>query len=76
MNPDVYKGPWGGPQCRDSPISPKGRTCECIGGKCIASERYLGDLEDTIKFSLPNSGKLAAFIAESIQVRLSTTIFY
>ncbi|XP_063980885.1 alanine--glyoxylate aminotransferase 2, mitochondrial [Diachasmimorpha longicaudata] len=66
-NPDVYKGPWGGPQCRDSPISQHGRTCECIGNKCIAAEKYLEDLKDTIQFSLPNNGKFAAFVAESIQ---------
>ncbi|XP_011314996.1 alanine--glyoxylate aminotransferase 2, mitochondrial [Fopius arisanus] len=65
--PDVYRGSWGGSQCRDCPVSQRGQTCECIGDKCIAAEKYLKDLKDTIQFSLPNNGKFAAFIAESIQ---------
>lgn len=67
-NPDVYSGPWGGSGCRDSPVAPGGRECECVNGSCLASDKYLDQLENVFKFSLPNDGKIAAFIAESIQV--------
>lgn len=67
-NPDVYKGRWGGSQCRDSPISRIGRTCECIGNQCKASEKYFNELENIFKYSLSSSGHIAGFICESIQV--------
>ena len=68
MNPDVYLGPWGGSRCRDSPIPPGGRKCDCSPNKCTASEKYFSEFKDTFKFSLPKDGNVAAFIAESIQV--------
>lgn len=73
MNPDVYRGLWGGSHCRDSPVLRRAITCECIGNKCVAADKYFHQMENTIKYSLPKSGKIAAFIAESIQVFL---LFY
>ncbi|KAK0168982.1 hypothetical protein PV327_002738 [Microctonus hyperodae] len=67
MNPDVYRGLWGGSHCRDSPVLHRAITCECVGNKCIAADNYFHQMENTIKYSLPKSGKIAAFIAESIQ---------
>ncbi|XP_046411893.1 alanine--glyoxylate aminotransferase 2, mitochondrial [Neodiprion fabricii] len=66
-NPDVYRGPWGGSRCRDSPLALGQRKCECDDGNCAASDKYLEKLEDIFRFSLPNNGRVAAFIAESIQ---------
>ncbi|XP_020710165.1 alanine--glyoxylate aminotransferase 2 homolog 1, mitochondrial [Athalia rosae] len=66
-NPDVYHGPWGGSRCRDSPIAPGNRKCQCTGGTCFASDKYFEQIKDVFKFSLPNNGRVAAFIAESIQ---------
>ncbi|RZF36776.1 hypothetical protein LSTR_LSTR005089 [Laodelphax striatellus] len=65
MNPDVYKGLWGGKLCRDSP-SQTTRDCNCLGGKCQASDNYYNQLEEIFKYSLPR-GKVAGIIAESIQ---------
>ncbi|KAF7989374.1 hypothetical protein HCN44_008048 [Aphidius gifuensis] len=66
-NPDVYRGSWGGSQCRDCPISKSRRTCECIGQRCIASEKYVDDLHQVFRYTLPTNGQIAGFIAESIQ---------
>ena len=66
MNPDPYKGLFGGSECRDSPAQPQ-RTCRCQEG-CQASEAYLSQLDEVFKYSLPKGGKVAAFFAESIQV--------
>ncbi|XP_034939243.1 alanine--glyoxylate aminotransferase 2, mitochondrial isoform X2 [Chelonus insularis] len=66
MNPDVYKGLWGGPQCRDCPISRPGN-CQCIGNECMAAENYFSQLKNTFNHELSSSGKIAAFISESIQ---------
>ncbi|ESN99588.1 hypothetical protein HELRODRAFT_185816 [Helobdella robusta] len=63
--PDVYRGPWGGSKCRDSIVQTT-RNCNCKDGCCEANERYLEQLENTLKFSIPKVGP-AAFIAESIQ---------
>lgn len=68
MNPDVYRGSWGGSKCRDSPVPPGRRKCQCTGENCAASDKYLEQLENVFKFSLPKTGQVAAFIAESIQV--------
>lgn len=65
MVPDVYRGPWGGSRCRDSPVQTT-RPCSCQEGKCEANEKYLDQLENVIKFSLPKVG-LAGAIIESIQ---------
>lgn len=65
MNPDVYKGLWGGANCRDSPVQTQ-RNCNC-GDNCAASEMYYEQLEEIFRYSLPR-GKVAALFAESIQV--------
>lgn len=65
MNPDVYKGLWGGKYCRDSPIQTD-RQCNCTPGECLASKNYLKQLDEVFKYSLPR-GKCAAMFAESIQ---------
>lgn len=66
MCPDVFKGIWGGKKCRDSPAQTL-RTCECGSGRCRAADKYYQQLEDIFSYSLPH-GKVAGFIAESIQV--------
>lgn len=65
MNPDVYKGIWGGSHCRDSPVQTT-RSCDCNSNECRASNKYLNQLYDIFRFSIPK-GHLAAFFAESIQ---------
>ncbi|CAD5117899.1 DgyrCDS6644 [Dimorphilus gyrociliatus] len=65
VNPDVYKGPWGGSNCRDSPVQTD-RQCDCSSGSCEAGDNYVEQLEDLIRHSCPKEG-IAAFFAESIQ---------
>lgn len=66
MNPDVYRGPWGGANCRDSPVQAD-RECPCPEGEgCFAEEMYLEQLNDVIRHSCPKAG-VAGFFAESIQ---------
>lgn len=65
MNPDVYRGIWGGSNCRDSPVQTD-RQCDCGDGKCKASENYYNQLEEIFLYSLPR-GKVAGLFAESIQ---------
>lgn len=64
MNPDVYRGLWGGSKCRDSPIQTQ-RMCHCEE-QCSAADMYYEQLEEIFKYSLPR-GKVAALFAESIQ---------
>lgn len=66
MNPDVYQGWWGGKHCRDSPVQTD-RECDCEPDKCQAGENYYTEFEQVFRYSLPR-GKVAGFIAESIQV--------
>jgi alanine-glyoxylate transaminase/(R)-3-amino-2-methylpropionate-pyruvate transaminase len=65
MNPDPYCGVWGGKYCRDSPVQTT-RNCDCSVGKCEASGKYIQQLEEIFKYSLP-VGKCAAMFTESIQ---------
>jgi alanine-glyoxylate transaminase/(R)-3-amino-2-methylpropionate-pyruvate transaminase len=65
MNPDVYKGPWGGAHCRDSPVQTT-RSCSCSSSDCQAKAKYIDQLKDIFKYSV-KPGNLAAFFAESIQ---------
>lgn len=65
INPDVYRGPWGGANCRDSAAQTQ-RNCDCAPGQCKASEQYVDQLKDTLAHSTPKKG-VAAFIAEPIQ---------
>ncbi|XP_068561721.1 alanine--glyoxylate aminotransferase 2, mitochondrial-like [Cebidichthys violaceus] len=64
MSPDVFRGPWGGSHCRDSPVQTL-RGCDCVQGHCVANERYIGQLKETFATSVPS--RVAAFFAEPIQ---------
>ena len=64
MNPDVFKGIWGGKNCRDGPAQTI-RDCNCEEGRCMASENYVGVLDDMFKHSLPK--KIAGINIEPIQ---------
>ena len=50
MNPDVYRGLWGGPQHRDCPVLPGGvqqasqAECEAVAGQ------YLQQLEEVVRW--------------------------
>ena len=67
MNPDMYKGIWGGPGYRDCPVLPQGVT-RATDEECRKVEdRYLDQLEEVVKYSLPKGNSLAGFFAESIQ---------
>ena len=68
MNPDVFRGPWGGAQCRDG-IAQTQRTCDCSEGQCQASMMYADQLDDLIKHTCGK--RVAGFIAETIQVSTS-----
>jgi len=61
MNPDVYRGPWGG--CRDSPIQVLDRDC---AEDQYAEDMYVEQLRDVIRHCTPKTG-IAGFFAESIQ---------
>ncbi|XP_015681804.1 alanine--glyoxylate aminotransferase 2, mitochondrial [Protobothrops mucrosquamatus] len=64
MLPDVFRGPWGGSHCRDSPVQTI-RKCSCSSGTCHANDQYIEQFKDTLQTCVPN--KVAAFIAEPIQ---------
>lgn len=66
MNPDVYRGVWGGKHCRDSPIQ-SDRDCSCKPNECQACDNYVDQVRDVLVHSAPKGGKIAAFFAESIQ---------
>ncbi|XP_050546982.1 alanine--glyoxylate aminotransferase 2, mitochondrial isoform X2 [Daktulosphaira vitifoliae] len=65
MCPDVFKGIWGGKNCRDSPAQTQ-RACKCSQNHCFAADKYYEQLEDLFTYSLPR-GNIAGFFAESIQ---------
>uniref|UniRef100_A0A670YQ51 Alanine--glyoxylate aminotransferase 2, mitochondrial n=1 Tax=Pseudonaja textilis TaxID=8673 RepID=A0A670YQ51_PSETE len=64
MLPDVFRGPWGGSHCRDSPVQTI-RKCSCSSGTCYAKDQYIEQFKDTLQTCV--SKKVAAFIAEPIQ---------
>ncbi|KAM6902513.1 alanine--glyoxylate aminotransferase 2, mitochondrial isoform 4-T4 [Xenentodon cancila] len=64
MCPDVFRGPWGGSHCRDSPVQTV-RECSCTQGHCVANEHYIGQLKETFATSVPT--RIAAFFGEPIQ---------
>ncbi|XP_053505086.1 alanine--glyoxylate aminotransferase 2, mitochondrial [Ictalurus furcatus] len=72
MCPDVFRGPWGGSHCRDSPIQTV-RDCSCSHDQCQANGRYIEQLKDVLATSVHN--RIAAFFAEPIQ-GLGGTIQY
>lgn len=65
MNPDVYRGLWGGKHCRDS-VAQTTRNCDCSANRCKATDNYYGQLEEVFKYSIP-CGHVAGLMAESIQ---------
>uniref|UniRef100_A0A8C8YEP5 Alanine--glyoxylate aminotransferase 2, mitochondrial n=1 Tax=Prolemur simus TaxID=1328070 RepID=A0A8C8YEP5_PROSS len=64
MCPDVFRGPWGGSHCRDSPVQTI-RKCSCAPDCCQAKDKYIEQFEDTLNTSVAKS--LAGFFAEPIQ---------
>jgi len=67
MCPDVYKGLWGGSNCRDSPVQADRKcNCNCSGNQCGAADKYLGQLDELLTYSFPQK-KVAGFFIESIQ---------
>ncbi|XP_028604636.2 alanine--glyoxylate aminotransferase 2, mitochondrial isoform X1 [Podarcis muralis] len=64
MLPDVFRGPWGGSHCRDSPVQTI-RKCTCSAGTCHAKDQYIEQLKDTLTTCVPKA--IAGFIAEPIQ---------
>ncbi|XP_055378795.1 alanine--glyoxylate aminotransferase 2, mitochondrial [Condylostylus longicornis] len=66
MNPDPFSGIWGGSNCRNSIIQTL-RQCECTNkSECMATTKYYKQLENVLKYSLPQKN-VAALFAESIQ---------
>lgn len=65
INPDPYRGPWGGKNCRNSPIQAN-RECDCAEGQCKACDAYVNDVEDLLRCCCHKT-KMGGFIAESIQ---------
>ncbi|EYC17636.1 hypothetical protein Y032_0030g2187 [Ancylostoma ceylanicum] len=66
MAADPYGGPWGGKNCRDSPIQPK-RDCSCKAGECEATDKYMQQFEETLRHDFPAATGPAAALIESIQ---------
>ncbi|CAF1588666.1 unnamed protein product [Adineta ricciae] len=65
MNPDPYRGIWGGRYCRDSPIQTN-RSCNCSQDHCQASDRYVEQLEELLNYEVSKK-KVAGMWIESIQ---------
>ncbi|XP_077982200.1 alanine--glyoxylate aminotransferase 2, mitochondrial-like isoform X2 [Glandiceps talaboti] len=64
VNADVFRGPWGGSQCRDSPVQTI-RKCDCAAGQCHAKDMYVEQLKDLLRYTCPK--KVAGFFAEPVQ---------
>ncbi|XP_071322147.1 alanine--glyoxylate aminotransferase 2, mitochondrial-like [Trachinotus anak] len=64
MCPDVFRGPWGGSHCRDSPVQTI-RECSCSQGHCMANDQYIKQLKETFATSVPS--RIAGFFAEPVQ---------
>ncbi|XP_076027884.1 alanine--glyoxylate aminotransferase 2, mitochondrial isoform X2 [Genypterus blacodes] len=64
MCPDVFRGPWGGSHCRDSPVQTT-RECGCAQGQCMANDQYIGQLKETFSTTVPS--QIAGFFGEPIQ---------
>lgn len=52
LNPDPFRGRWGGKNCRDS-IAQTMRKCDCSLNECAATENYYQDLEEVFRYSIP-----------------------
>jgi len=67
MNPDMYRGLWGGPGYRDCPVLPKGVE-RATDEECrLVEDKYLDQIEEIVRYSLPKGKSVAGFFAESIQ---------
>ncbi|XP_043345102.1 alanine--glyoxylate aminotransferase 2, mitochondrial isoform X2 [Cervus elaphus] len=66
MCPDIFRGPWGGSHCRDSPVQTI-RKCSCAPDCCQAKDQYIEQFKDTLSTSVAKS--IAGFFAEPIQVQ-------
>lgn len=65
MNPDPYRGLWGGH--RDSLVqSVRAGEATVVDGECSSGDKYVQQLEELCAYQMPQ-GKPAAFFAESIQ---------
>ncbi|XP_036984948.2 alanine--glyoxylate aminotransferase 2, mitochondrial isoform X1 [Artibeus jamaicensis] len=64
MCPDVFRGPWGGSHCRDSPVQTI-RKCSCAPDYCQAKDQYIEQFKDTLNTCVAKS--IAGFFAEPIQ---------
>ncbi|RXM30636.1 Alanine--glyoxylate aminotransferase 2, mitochondrial [Acipenser ruthenus] len=64
MCPDVFRGPWGGSGCRDSPVQTI-RECNCSPDCCQANDMYVQQLKEVLDTSV--SQQIAGFFAEPIQ---------
>lgn len=61
MNADVFRGPWGGARCKNSPVQTT-RDCACAEGHCQACDNYLEQVEDLLRHSCSNNGIAGMFI--------------
>ncbi|XP_026877374.2 alanine--glyoxylate aminotransferase 2, mitochondrial isoform X2 [Electrophorus electricus] len=64
MCPDVFRGPWGGSHCRDSPVQTT-RECNCSPGQCLANNKYIDQLKEVFATCVPH--QIAGLFAEPIQ---------
>uniref|UniRef100_A0A5F8GVL2 Alanine--glyoxylate aminotransferase 2, mitochondrial n=1 Tax=Monodelphis domestica TaxID=13616 RepID=A0A5F8GVL2_MONDO len=64
MCPDVFRGPWGGSQCRDSLVQTI-RKCSCAPGCCEANSQYIEQFKNTLHTVVAK--EIAGFFAEPIQ---------
>jgi len=64
MNADVFRGPYGGANCKDSPVQTI-RSCDCSAGQCEASDKYVHQVDDLLKHSCPKS--IAGIFIEPLQ---------
>ncbi|XP_044520331.1 alanine--glyoxylate aminotransferase 2, mitochondrial isoform X3 [Gracilinanus agilis] len=64
MCPDVFRGPWGGSQCRDSLVQTI-RQCSCTPGCCEANSQYIEQFKNTLHTVVAK--EIAGFFAEPIQ---------
>ncbi|XP_075399117.1 alanine--glyoxylate aminotransferase 2, mitochondrial isoform X3 [Tenrec ecaudatus] len=64
MCPDIFRGPWGGSHCRDSPVQTI-RKCSCAPDCCQAEDQYVEQFKETLNTTVAKS--IAGFFAEPIQ---------
>ncbi|XP_055003144.1 alanine--glyoxylate aminotransferase 2, mitochondrial [Sorex araneus] len=64
MCPDVFRGPWGGSHCRDSPVQTI-RKCSCTPDCCQAKDQYIEQFKETLSTTVAKT--IAGFFAEPIQ---------